>query len=188
MRLHEDDVLYGKSCVYSNKEGWICRDCGLDCQYEKWEDCPLLKRHKNSDSGSPRLDWNDPQQLTVEHQPQSAGNPFYEYAFQPGFKVGQDSGHPRGFLERLPCRDGLLDAECFDLANCDVGAPLKLFVYGHPDGMIANYSVSMMQRYPGIFQIETNASNACLKVLSCDIYSSFENEPFKLAESSSEIT
>jgi hypothetical protein len=75
-RISEDHVLVGVTCIFpKEKNTWECRDCGLDCQFTAWSECPVVKQkgsckpiaRQNWDAPGPRSSSREPPEPRVTH-------------------------------------------------------------------------------------------------------------------------
>ena len=155
MLVNQDDLRYGKSCSYNGTEQqWICRDCGLDCVFVAWADCPLLDSR-----GSPIkvTEYDKNAKLLSIYDSVS-----FDSALRDKILVGADQ------IERLPCRRGVLDPMCFDIGRCSPG-PLKVFVYGN-ESFPLQYIQPAAKNHPLRIQHVHFVGQACLVVVPCDIH------------------
>lgn len=94
--------LVGKSC--SVDKTWVCRDCGLERKYLKWEDCPIITERKNICPKREVVDGWDKQPRQSSTQ-----GPHGEHLHRlTHYGMGATS-------TRYPCEEF---QDCFDLKRC----------------------------------------------------------------------
>jgi hypothetical protein len=161
LKLEQDNQLLGKSCGF-NGTHWKCRDCGLDCKYNKFDLCPLMNPERKCYREGKVVDWDEPTMLYTTTDHTASINParqmvrLYPYAAEDG----------RRGMERLPCR-GVRDRSCFDLSKCQADGPVKIFVYGNTS--TANeYMEQVVRKHSDLIVQVHNGSEACLSIVSCN--------------------
>jgi hypothetical protein len=159
LKIFEDDVLRGKSCSSASGE-WVCRDCGLTCQYNDWNQCPGLKKRKPQCNQNIMRQWSDPSINQVQLDPLAS--------FQPSRrKIKQYSERPSDpgrDLEQIDCQ-GVTDSRCFNMSKCEEDI---LTVFSYPNTEAGRYLSRVALRYPTTIKVVNEPENACLMVLSCD--------------------
>ena len=161
LKLEQDDQLLGKSCGF-NDTHWVCRDCGLDCKYDKFDLCPLMNPERKCSKESLIVDWDEPTVLYTTTDHTASINPARQMVRLYPYK----SRDGRRGMERLPCR-GVHDRSCFDLSKCQADGPVKIFVYGNTS--TANeYMKQVVRKHSSLIMQVHNGSEACLSVVSCN--------------------
>jgi hypothetical protein len=67
--ISEDHVLVGVTCIPRGTSTWECRDCGLDCQFTSWSDCPLVTT-KGICEPFGRANWDEPPRSFSQEPPE----------------------------------------------------------------------------------------------------------------------
>lgn len=74
--------------------------------------------------------------------------------------------------EQIPCT--MKDDFCFDLSKCSTTGPLTVYAHGNGTTLANQYVTNAAHRHPKTIQQVFSPSNACLLVLTCDSFRSFE--------------
>lgn len=158
LQIFEDDILRGKSCSSATNE-WVCRDCGLSCDYDDWSKCPQVKRRKVRQCNQNIMrNWSEPSINQVTFDPLASFQPSRRKIHQ-YFERPSDPGRD---LEQIDCQ-GVTDERCFNLSKCE---ETILTVYSYPNTEAAQYLNRVEKRNPSTIKVVDRPENACLAVLS----------------------
>lgn len=154
-----DDLSVGKSCEWSGRKGWSCRDCG-----NRSATC-LKLRARGMCRSFQRQEWDDPPQFKSHYDSTYDGE--MEFRTLSRFGVGKAWNV---YYERQPLCSV---STCFDLTNCnttDVSGNFVLPIYinkTEPSDLLENANASL-----GFIRSVDNYEDACLILVTKGLYKS----------------